>query len=727
MAKTTDELFAEATEADYETAEPVTLAASDTEEEFQFRIDEHLRTIAIPEKGVVAGVEGDLNVNIARFTMTRYYHGRDLSKLNIRINYRNANGQVNYYTVSDATVSGDSIVFSWEFAADVTQYKGNVQFVVYLFSATNAVLKQRFFTTLGTLEVLEGLEVDSSIPVSEQTDILLHLKKDLSAYAEEVKKSLPADYTAMTEQVNSLKEDLGEVVSKFEDKLVNIEFNYSIGVYDKAHKLNTGVGINAEIPVKAGQNYVISCHNYNANVPCYLVFNENYTLIESYGNDVTNEDKHLAITIPLGGSRLIINSYDINKTYVLKKQLVSVSEFVDSENQYVDVTPQIMNGYIDYKKDVYQSAGCHVLFNVTEGEKYKVDGLNFSEGYPLGFCYRKDGANMQTLTGFGNQTRVHGYEFTVPNGAVEVAINSDDIKCLRVYKYKKPSTEEIARKNIGIKNKGKKIVWFGTSIPAGCYNPSDLHTSYPMIIGDRLGITVYNEAVPSSPVHGMRKSQITESNPYGFFAESFSAACLALACTLEEKEWLISHWNDSFWTGGKYTSMTETQAEYIRNTSYEKKLDKYLNADNFPDAFVFDVGRNDIWGDEDATYTGYDRYTFPNAMHFLIDRIYRYRKDAKIIIIGHYSNQERSKNDTVVDFPQKVAKCQSDISDMWMLPICKTWEKTGWTNQSVYSSGSSKSMLAWNLPDQLHPHSDTSGKATRHMADIICPFIRDNI
>lgn len=208
MAKTTDELFAEATDADYETSEPVVLAASDIEEEFQFRIDEHLRTIAIPEKGVVAGVEGDLNVNIARFTMVRYYHGRDLSKLNIRINYRNANGQVNYYTVSDATISGDSIVFSWEYAADVTQYKGNVQFVVYLFSAASAVLKQKFFTTLGTLEVLEGLEVDSSIPVSEQTDILLHLKKDLSAYAEEVKKSLPADYTAMTEQVSSLKEDI---------------------------------------------------------------------------------------------------------------------------------------------------------------------------------------------------------------------------------------------------------------------------------------------------------------------------------------------------------------------------------------------------------------------------------------------------------------------------------------------------------------------------------------
>lgn len=246
MAKTTDELFAEATEADYETIAPMVLAASDTEEEFQFRIDEHLRTIAIPEKGVVAGVEGDLNVNIARFTMVRYYHGRDLSKLSIRINYRNANGQVNYYTVSDATVSGDSIVFSWEYAADVTQYKGNVQFVVYLFSATNATLKQRFFSTLGTLEVLEGLEVDSSIPASEQTDILLHLKKDLSAYAEEVKKSLPADYTAMTEQVNSLKEDLGDIdYIVFEDKINKLTFNSEGSSSNITLNGNTITSINA--------------------------------------------------------------------------------------------------------------------------------------------------------------------------------------------------------------------------------------------------------------------------------------------------------------------------------------------------------------------------------------------------------------------------------------------------------------------------------------------------
>lgn len=37
------------------------------------------------------------------------------------------------------------------------------------------------------------------------------MKEEISAYAEEVKKSLPADYTAMTEQVSSLKEEINYI------------------------------------------------------------------------------------------------------------------------------------------------------------------------------------------------------------------------------------------------------------------------------------------------------------------------------------------------------------------------------------------------------------------------------------------------------------------------------------------------------------------------------------
>ena len=313
MAKTTDELFAEATEADYEISEPVVLAASDTEEEFQFRIDEHLRTIAIPEKGVVAGVEGDLNVNIARFTMVRYYHGRDLSKLSIRINYRNANGQVNYYNVSDAAVSGDSIVFSWEYAADVTQYKGNVQFVVYLFSATNAVLKQRFFTTLGTLEVLEGLEVDSSIPVSEQTDILLHLKKDLSAYAEEVKKSLPADYTAMTEQVNSLKEDLINADKTIYTQKNNIESRNGYYVSEKLelHKSKQWSSLFLPIIGTIKETHVkvkgTNLYFYKDLIPSIAFFDENKVLISAKYEAIM---PNVPVEVPDNSAYVIMNAFD---------------------------------------------------------------------------------------------------------------------------------------------------------------------------------------------------------------------------------------------------------------------------------------------------------------------------------------------------------------------------------------------------------------------------------
>ena len=82
------------------------LAAETTEsdDELSFLIDEHLRIITVPERGVVLGVEGDKDVNRVRFRMNRYYHGSDLSSFQIRINYQNADGEVNYFTVSDKTV-----------------------------------------------------------------------------------------------------------------------------------------------------------------------------------------------------------------------------------------------------------------------------------------------------------------------------------------------------------------------------------------------------------------------------------------------------------------------------------------------------------------------------------------------------------------------------------------------------------------------------------------------
>lgn len=202
---TTDELLEEMLEDAEEYATPV------TDDDLQFWINEHLRVISIPKNGVVAGVEGDKNVNKIKFGMNRYYHGFDMSTFSGRILYSNAKGNKNYYNITDMQASGSAITFSWLVDADAVQYMGKTAFVVYLFKIQGSELRQKFYSTLATVKVLEGMEVDSAVPVEKQTDIIERMKEEISAYAEEVKKSLPADYTAMTEQVNSLKEEINYI------------------------------------------------------------------------------------------------------------------------------------------------------------------------------------------------------------------------------------------------------------------------------------------------------------------------------------------------------------------------------------------------------------------------------------------------------------------------------------------------------------------------------------
>ena len=217
---TTDELLEEMLEDVEEYATPV------TDDDLQFWIDEHLRVISIPKNGVVAGVEGDKNVNKIKFGMNRYYHGFDMSTFSGRILYSNAKGNKNYYNITDMQASGSTITFSWLVDADAVQYMGKTAFVVYLFKIQGSELRQKFYSTLATLKVLEGLEVDSAVPVEKQTDIIERMKEEISAYAEEVKKSLPADYTAMTEQVSSLKEDLDD----FEGVILPLKY---INIFNK--------------------------------------------------------------------------------------------------------------------------------------------------------------------------------------------------------------------------------------------------------------------------------------------------------------------------------------------------------------------------------------------------------------------------------------------------------------------------------------------------------------
>lgn len=171
------------------------LAAETTEsdDELSFLIDEHMRIITVPERGVVLGVEGDKDVNRVRFRMNRYYHGSDLSSFQIRINYQNADGEVNYFTVSEKTVDTDTFSFVWVVAADAVMTKGTVLFVVNCFTTDSSdVVQKAYHTTLGAASVLEGLEVDVEGNQPQIVDFLAKLKNELTVHAGTVLQQMDA-------------------------------------------------------------------------------------------------------------------------------------------------------------------------------------------------------------------------------------------------------------------------------------------------------------------------------------------------------------------------------------------------------------------------------------------------------------------------------------------------------------------------------------------------------
>lgn len=177
------------------------LAAKTTEsdDELSFLIDEHLRIITVPERGVVLGVEGDKDVNRVRFRMNRYYHGSDLSSFQIRINYQNADSEANYFTVSEKTVDTDTFSFVWVVAADAVMTKGTVLFVVNCFTTDSSdVVQKAYHTTLGAASVLEGLEVDVEGNQPQIVDFLSKLKNELTVHAGTVLQQMD-DYAKSAE------------------------------------------------------------------------------------------------------------------------------------------------------------------------------------------------------------------------------------------------------------------------------------------------------------------------------------------------------------------------------------------------------------------------------------------------------------------------------------------------------------------------------------------------
>lgn len=165
MADNLDELFA---------AMPDEAAVTTYE---YLTIDPDTLTIDVPENEALFGVENDTHAETKHFLCPRYVgNGVDLLGCFVRVNFRNANGELDAYLVEDMAADGDFVAFSWTFTRKVTAYKGNVQFLVCAcYPNTSGGMATEWHTTLATGVVREGMEPDATEAEAATADVIAQL------------------------------------------------------------------------------------------------------------------------------------------------------------------------------------------------------------------------------------------------------------------------------------------------------------------------------------------------------------------------------------------------------------------------------------------------------------------------------------------------------------------------------------------------------------------------
>lgn len=222
MAKTIEEALKEAEERTAERTE------IDIYEEIE--INEQTRDIFIPQSEKLFGVESDERAERKHFVCPRYVGDHiDLSELSVRINYRNANNETDVYIVDDVEVMEEGapggeieevITFSWLLSRKVTRYKGAIQFIVCAVRSVEGNIKNEWNTTLGTGQVLEGLEAEVDV-TPEEKDVLQQLINIASESASIADKAAQ-DATQAVSEANELKRQLESLIQRAQEIVNNI-------------------------------------------------------------------------------------------------------------------------------------------------------------------------------------------------------------------------------------------------------------------------------------------------------------------------------------------------------------------------------------------------------------------------------------------------------------------------------------------------------------------------
>ena len=349
------------------------LLAGATEVDSTLIVDSAFRTIKIPSGVPNLGVEYDDEVLRLDFKMPRYVSNTDLSGFSIRINYINARGESDVYTVRDAVVDSQYITFTWLVGPTATRYKGYTKFNICAktLKADGITVDREFNTTIATLPVLEGLEVDESI-VSEYPDLIEQWRRELFGTGD----SVIADIEA--------KRD--EALRDIENK--NTEYTEAVGIAQEGIRTKA----DAIVCTIQGENIFVSdsSNDYVSGLKIFGKTTQAADPTPDSPQDLVNIASNNPVTVCVYGKNLLpVNSVTVNnhQAFLLDKPLpvgkyTFRAHVVSNDTDGDKSTVVFMNGsnnvaYIPLKRgDVTYTFNATIPIN-------KVDfcaAYNYSEG-----------------------------------------------------------------------------------------------------------------------------------------------------------------------------------------------------------------------------------------------------------------------------------------------------------------------------------------------------------
>ena len=383
----------------------------------RIEIDADTRIIRMMPQDDLFGVESDEKSERKYFKVPKIVgNGVDLSKLQLRINYQNASkipSGKDMYIVTDATVYNDEwVYFSWELSRKVTQYKGNIYFIVCAIKAdSKGNITNEWNTTLAEGKVLEGLEVETSQEQQYQaSDYLEQLKQQLLEYSKEIKDTFPSDYTQMQGDIDLLKGDLDTISAK--QKRISFElFNGDIADDGSISQSTTSV-VTGLIDIKyVINNYIYIGDDVNVYIAQYRA-DESYISIKKYSVtsiiSLDKETKYVRLNSKLKNVGKFYLAYNIVSENELNERFDSIANIsrdlttsinlklmfinevrTEGDNDYSDsnwsTTDYVLRKLIDGSEIVITDTSCAIYFYLYDVDKkfierIMLDGDNYAEG-----------------------------------------------------------------------------------------------------------------------------------------------------------------------------------------------------------------------------------------------------------------------------------------------------------------------------------------------------------